>query len=57
MSYTEWTSVPHTYQFYCQCGSAKVKYRLWESSDGAHEDYNYHCDNCNRNWWVEGSDY
>jgi transposase-like protein len=40
-----------------ECNSDNVWYRLWESSDGGHEDVHYHCRGCNRNWWVEGTDY
>lgn len=34
---------------------AKVQYRMWESNDGAYEDYQYRCAN-GHVWWVEGSD-
>lgn len=34
-----------------------VEYRKWESSDGGREDLEYHCKSCNRQWWVEGTDY
>jgi len=37
-----------------ECG-AVVRYRLWESSDGAYEDYQLRCENGHM-WWVEGSD-
>lgn len=44
--------------FTCKnCGSDDVWYAIWESSDGAHEDYKYDCHACNHVWWVEGSDY
>jgi DNA-directed RNA polymerase subunit M/transcription elongation factor TFIIS len=44
--------------FVCvKCKSNNIYYRYWESHDGAHEDINYHCHNCDRSWWVEGSDY
>jgi hypothetical protein len=36
------------------CGG-KVKYREWESSDGAYTDYQYFCENGHR-WWVDGID-
>lgn len=36
------------------CG-AKVRYRCWESSDGAYEDYQYRCEN-GHTWWVDGID-
>lgn len=37
-----------------QCG-AKVQARVWESHDGAYEDYQYRCAN-GHGWWVDGSD-
>jgi transposase-like protein len=40
-----------------KCNSTNVSVRVAESSDGAHEDYNYRCHKCNHNWWVDGSDY
>ena len=55
MSYSDWKDYK---DFECpKCGiDNKVKYRTWESSDGAHEDTQYNCDSCGKNWWVEGSD-
>jgi len=38
-----------------KCGG-HVKYRVWESSDGAYEDYKYRCDDCGHSWWVDGID-
>ena len=38
-----------------RCGEFSVKWRLWESSDGGHEDVNYHCE-CGHDWWVDGCD-
>lgn len=38
------------------CGSGDVWYRQWESACGGHEDVNYHCRACNREWWIEGAD-
>jgi len=36
-----------------KCGKdGCVNYLIVESSDGAHEDINYHCTKCNANWWV-----
>ena len=40
-----------------RCKSDNVWYMEWESSDGAHDDVNYNCRDCGRDWWVEGSDY
>lgn len=34
---------------------AKVEYRLWESSDGAYEDWQYRCE-AGHTWWVDGID-
>lgn len=33
-----------------------VTEQCWESSDGAYEDYEYHCTACGHRWWVEGAD-
>jgi transposase-like protein len=38
-----------------QCGG-KVKYRIWESSCGGYEDYNFKCQSCGHDWWVDGCD-
>jgi hypothetical protein len=40
------------------CGSGNVLYRIWESHDGAYEDYRYECQqpNCGKRWWVDGID-
>lgn len=39
-----------------KCRSTNVHYRLWESSDGAFEDYKYECLDCGHIWWIEGID-
>jgi hypothetical protein len=39
-----------------ECQHEDVIVRLWESDDGAHEDYWHHCNHCGHNWWVEGAD-
>ena len=39
-----------------KCGSTRVGYRTWESSDGAYEDYNYKCYDCGASWWIDGID-
>lgn len=42
--------------FKCRkCGSDGIEYREWEDSEG-HEDIHYRCNNCKREWWVEGAD-
>ena len=38
------------------CGEVNVKYRIWESSDGAYEDYKYTCMSCGACWWIDGID-
>lgn len=43
--------------FKCRkCNSQDVWYRLWESSCGGYDDYQYHCKGCDRKWWVESAD-
>lgn len=37
------------------CGG-EVRYRVWESSCGGYEDYQYRCEKCGKKWWVEGAD-
>lgn len=39
------------------CKSDDIWYYTWESSDGAYEDYHYRCNTCNKQWWIESSDY
>ena len=39
-----------------ECSLHTVRYRVWESSDGAYEDEKYECENCGHIWWVEGPD-
>lgn len=36
------------------CGAA-VKYREWDSSDGAYTDYQYRCES-GHTWWIDGID-
>lgn len=59
MSSTAWKKTKlENPTFVCrECKSNDVRYRLVTSSDEAHEDYNYHCDNCSRDWWIDGADY
>ncbi len=40
----------------CRICSGVVLYRLWESSCGGYEDYNFKCKGCGKDWWVEGAD-
>lgn len=53
-TYGEWKD--HDDWSCVKCDSTKIKYRLWESSDGGHEDIQYKCLSCNHHWWVEGCD-
>jgi PHP family Zn ribbon phosphoesterase len=47
----------------CECGGyltdgvcgAPVKVRVWESSDGGYEDYQYRCE-AGHTWWIDGID-
>lgn len=59
MYVTDWLPVEATNPaFKCpKCGrSHDIDYREWESADGGHEDYHYHCRTCDHKWWVEGAD-
>lgn len=38
------------------CNSPNVSVRTWESSDGGYEDYNYTCQDCGYDWWIDGID-
>lgn len=38
------------------CNKQTVTYKIWESSDGAYEDYKYMCKSCGARWWVDGID-
>lgn len=38
-----------------KCGGA-VRYRIWESNCGGHEDCQYKCESCDHTWWVDGAD-
>lgn len=39
-----------------ECGKEELSYRVWEASDGGHEDYEYTCCACGYSWWVDGID-
>ena len=58
MSSTEWKPTKtENPAFSCsKCKSNEILYRI-PDNDGCYEDINYHCLNCNRYWWIEGSDY
>jgi hypothetical protein len=51
---TDWRLVTHGRCL--KCMSDQVAYRLWESFDGAYEDYHYRCLDCGYDWWVDGID-
>ena len=55
---TDWKPVnDEDTDFKCsECGSGDVWYRLWESSDGGHDDVECVCHSCRRTWWIEGAD-
>lgn len=38
------------------CFGEDVTVRLWESDDGAYEDWRFTCKSCGHQWWVEGPD-
>lgn len=38
------------------CHKQTVKYQVWESSDGAYDDYKFTCMNCGASWWIDGCD-
>ena len=58
MSKTSWQSTKETHpHFKCsKCKSNDIEYLMEEDSE-CHEDIHYHCKNCNRHWYGEGSDY
>jgi hypothetical protein len=33
-----------------------IRYRIWESFDGAYEDHQYECKNCDSVFWIDGID-
>lgn len=41
-----------------QCHARLVRVRVWESTDGAHEDQQFKCFalTCSHTWWVDGDD-
>ena len=39
-----------------KCQGPNVRFRIWESSCGGYEDYNYRCFDCKHEWWVDGID-
>lgn len=50
-------SPPEDKKYPCQkCGAVEAICRLWESSCGGFEDYQYTCKTCKHVWWVDGID-
>lgn len=47
--------VPCARQFDGQVCGKPVKVRMWESSCGGYEDFNYRCE-AGHMWWVDGID-
>lgn len=57
MPSSEFKPVPPESDLKCsKCGNTRIEFSVWESYDGGHEDYNYRCLGCGRNWWVDGVD-
>lgn len=52
----DWSSPEYPVAGCRKCGSIDIEYRIWESSDEAHEDIHYRCNNCEHNWWIDGDD-
>jgi len=58
MAYTTGWLKPMNPNFKCKhCSSDNCRYRKWETFDESHEDLHIKCFNCNKEWWIEGSDY
>lgn len=55
MGYGEWQHDP--LDVCPKCGEWQIRWRIWESSDGAHEDHQYECENCGFTRWIDGPDY
>lgn len=54
----EFGEYKHAVEIKCrECKAERhVRYRIWESSCGGYEDYNYKCFACGHSWWVDGID-
>lgn len=50
-----WRAVPEASCAQCE-RAGRVEVSVWESDDGAYEDYNYRCVLCGHSWWVDGID-
>jgi ssDNA-binding Zn-finger/Zn-ribbon topoisomerase 1 len=57
---TEWQEIdnPPNPKFRCpNCGTrVGLRFRDWESDDGAYTDRCYDCTECKYVWWIEGPD-
>jgi len=36
--------------------SGNIEVSIWESDDGAFEDFHYRCAACGHDWWIDGID-
>jgi DNA-directed RNA polymerase subunit M/transcription elongation factor TFIIS len=59
MPYSNWILVQNTDNMQCpKCHSTENLYtRTYESFDGDYEDYQYRCQHCSHEWWIDGADY
>lgn len=39
-----------------RCSLKDIQYRSWESYDEAYTDYNFQCQTCGYQWWIDGID-
>jgi len=51
---SEWA--PADLEIVCPHCNQRAEYRNWESANGAHEDVQFRCKECNVYWWAEGPD-
>jgi hypothetical protein len=51
---TEWLEAPMR----CRCCKklGGVEFREWESDDRKYLDFQYRCDKCSFEWWIDGLD-
>jgi len=40
----------------CPKCQGELVYDVWESSDGGHEDLQFHCKTCGHSFWIDGID-
>lgn len=54
---TDWQK-PKNPECSCKkCKSKNVEYRIWETFDDCHQDYELRCLDCKAIWWIDGPDY